>query len=315
MKIELNEILRLKNLRWLLILLFPLFLILPFLTPYVSLASELLIFAIFALGYDICLGYAGMLSFGHSAFFGLGAYGTGIILVNYEWSAIFALLIGVLVGVFSAFPIGYLSIRRRGIYFAMVTLAFGQLLFFISYKWFSLTGGDDGLRGIPRTPIGPINIESEIALYYFILFFLILVTISAVRIVNSPFGKVLEAIRENPGRAESIGFNIQRFKLIAFVISAFFSSLSGGLYCLLLNFVPIETLHWTTSGEVVIMTIIGGMGTLFGPMLGAMAIKFLEDIISTYTEAWALVMGVLFMISVLTFRKGILGELKGKFSQ
>ncbi|MEM2982993.1 MAG: branched-chain amino acid ABC transporter permease, partial [Candidatus Bathyarchaeia archaeon] len=207
LKKKVKKILTWKRLRWLLILLVPFFLLLPFLTPYTSLASELLVFAIFAIGYDICLGYAGMLSFGHAAFFGLGAYGTGIILVNYEWSVLLALFAGVLVGVVSAFPIGYLSIRRRGIYFAMVTLAFAQLLFFISFKWFSLTGGDDGLRGVPRTPIGPIRIESEIALYYFVLFFLILSTISALRIVNSPFGKVLQALRENPGRAESIGFN------------------------------------------------------------------------------------------------------------
>lgn len=305
-----DKILRWNRVRCLLLLLIPLFVFLPYLTPYTGLASELLIFAIFAVGYDICLGYAGMLSFGHAAFFGLGAYGTGIILVRLQWNVLPALGVGLVTAAFAALIIGYLGIRRRGIYFGMVTLAFAQLIFFIVFKWFSFTGGDDGLRGVPRTCIGPIDLSSEVILYYFILFWLCLTLFAAYRIVHSPFGKVLIALRENENRASGIGFDTQRFKLIAFVVSAIFSSLAGGLYSLLLNFVPLETLHWTTSGEVVIMTIVGGMGTLFGPMLGAMAIKFLEDIISTYTEAWALIMGILFISSVLTFREGVLGVLR-----
>lgn len=298
--------------RWLLLLLVPLFILLPYLTPYTALASELLIFALFALGYDICLGYTGMLSFGHAAFFGLGAYGAGISLVRLHWNVIPALGMGLLISGLAAIIIGYLSIRRHGIYFAMVTLAFSQLLFFVCFKWFSLTGGDDGLRGVPRPPIGPISLKSEIAFYYFVLFWLVIAVILAFKIVHSPFGRVIIASSDNEDRASSIGFNTGRFKLIAFVISALISALAGGLYSLLLNFVPLETLHWSVSGEVVIMTIVGGMGTLFGPMLGAMAIKFLEDIISTYTESWALVMGLLFVFSVLTFRKGILGAIKNR---
>jgi len=286
------------------------FILLPFLTPYTALASEMLIFALFAMAYDIVLGYSGMLSFGHATFFGLGAYGTGIMLVHLNAPLFVAILVGVSLSFLAAWPIGYLSIRRRGIYFAMVTLAFAQMFYFIAFKWTSLTGGDDGLQKIPRPPVGPFRLESELGLYYFILIFVVASMILALRIVNSPFGKTLQAMRENENRARSIGFNIWRFKLIAFVISAFFSGLAGCFYALLLNYVPLGSMHWATSGEVVMMTIVGGMGTLFGPMLGAIAVVLLRDIIGSYTESWNLIMGILFMAAVLSFRRGILGFLK-----
>lgn len=287
-----------------------LFILLPFLTPYTALASEMLILALFAMAYDIVLGYAGMLSFGHATFFGLGAYGAGIMLVHLKAPLVFAILVGVSLSFIVAWPIGYLSIRRRGIYFAMVTLAFAQMFYFIAFKWTSLTGGDDGLQKIPRPPIGPFRLESELGLYYFILIFVVASMMLGLRIVNSPFGKTLQAMRENENRAKSIGFNIWRFKLIAFVISASFSGLAGCFYALLLNYVPLGSMHWATSGEVVMMTIVGGMGTLFGPMLGAIAVVLLRDIIGSYTESWNLIMGILFMAAVLSFRRGILGFLK-----
>lgn len=287
-------------------------LLLPFITPYKSLASQMLIFAIFAIGYDIAFGYTGLLSFGHAAFFGLGAYGTGLTLIHLSTFTPLAILLGFTLSVLIAFPIGYLAIRRRGIYFAMVTLAFAQMLYFIAFKWRSLTGGDDGLHGVPRPPLGFINLQSELIFYYFILLFFVFSIIFGFRIIHSPFGKTLECLRENEDRARSIGYNPSRFKLISFVISAFFAGLAGSLYTLLQNFVPLFTLNLETSGDIVLMTLIGGKGTLYGPVLGAMAVVILKDLLSTYTNIWPLFLGLLFVIFVMTFREGIFKELKEK---
>jgi branched-chain amino acid transport system permease protein len=297
---------------WVIILALLFLLSLPFITPYKGLASQMLIFAIFAMGYDIAFGYTGLLSFGHAAFFGLGAYSTGLSLIHLSIPAPLAILIGAIISSMMAIPIGYLSIRRRGIYFAMVTLAFAQMIYFIAFKWRSLTGGDDGLHGVPRPPLGPINLSSEVVLYYFILFFFILSVILGIRIINSPFGKTLECLRENEQRARSIGYNPTRFKLISFVISAFFAGLAGGLYTLLQNFVPLFLLGLDTSGDIALMTLIGGMGTLYGPIMGAMALIFLKDLLSTYTNIWPLFLGLLFVVSVMTFRKGVFKVLKEK---
>jgi branched-chain amino acid transport system permease protein len=212
-----------------------------------------------------------------------------------------------------AFPIGYLSIRRRGIYLAMVTLAFAQMIYFIAFKWRSLTGGDDGLHGVPRPPLGFIDLRSELVLYYFILFFFILSIILGIRIIKSPFGKTLECLRENEERARSIGYNPTRYKLISFIISAFFAGLAGGLYALLQNFVPLFSLGLDISGDVVLMTLIGGMGTLYGPIMGAMGLIFLKDLLTTSTNIWPSFLGLLFVVSVMTFRKGVFKELKERF--
>jgi branched-chain amino acid transport system permease protein len=285
----------------------------PYLAPYTALASEILIFALFAMAYDLVLGYSGMLSFGHAAFFGIGAYTTGIILIRVYPSVPVGLLAGVIMSSLAALFLGYLSIRRRGIYFTMVTLAFAQMFYFIAFKWTSLTGGDDGLQGVPRPSVGPLDLTSETTLYYLILFFVLISVFVGFRVVNSPFGKTLQALRENKDRAMSIGYNIDRFRLMVFVISGFFSGLAGGLYALLLNFVPLSSLYWTNSGEVVVMTIVGGMGTLFGPVVGALAIILLRDIISNFTQSWSFIMGILFMASVLGFRGGIVGIIREKF--
>jgi branched-chain amino acid transport system permease protein len=284
----------------------------PYLAPYTALASEILIFALFAMAYDLVLGYTGMLSFGHAAFFGIGAYTTGIMLIHVYPSVLVSLLAGVVLSSAGALLVGFLSIRRRGIYFTMVTLAFAQMFYFMAFKWTSLTGGDDGLQGVPRPSLGPLDLTSEIALYYFILFFVLLSITVGIRVINSPFGKTLQALRENKDRAMSIGYDVNRFRLIVFIISGFFSGLAGGLYALLLNFVPLSSLYWTTSGEVVVMTIVGGMGTLVGPVLGAVAIILLRDLISNFTESWSFVMGLLFMASVLGFRGGMMSIVKDK---
>ncbi len=288
-------------------------LLLPFLTPYKALASQMLIFAIFAMGYDIAFGYTGLLSFGHAAFFGLGAYGTGLTLIHLTIPIPLAISIGVIISILVAFPIGYLSIRRRGIYFAMVTLAFAQMIYFIAFKWRSLTGGDDGLHGVPRPPLGFIDLRSEVVFYYFVLFFFILSVFLAIRIIKSPFGKVLQCLRENEERARSIGYNPIQYKLISFVISAFFASLAGGLYAILQNFVPLFSLGLDISGDVVLMTLIGGMGTLYGPIMGAMGLIYLKDLLTTQTNIWPSFLGLLFVVSVMTFRKGVFKELKERF--
>lgn len=298
---------------WLVLLSCLFLVLLPFMTTYKALASQMLIFAIFAIGYDIVFGYTGLLSFGHAAFFGLGAYGTGLSLIHLSVPVPLGLLIGVTISVLVAFPIGLLSIRRHGIYFAMVTLAFAQMLYFIAFKWRSLTGGDDGLHGVPRSAIGPIDLSSEIVFYYFILFFFIVSVILGIRIIESPFGKTLESLRENESRAKMIGYNPTKFKTISFVISAFFAGLAGGLYALLQNFVPLFTLSLDISGDIVLMTLVGGMGTLYGPILGAMALIFLKDLLSAYLNVWPLILGLLYVISVMTFRRGVFKELKERF--
>ncbi|MGZ3535844.1 MAG: branched-chain amino acid ABC transporter permease [Thermodesulfobacteriota bacterium] len=298
---------------WYLVWLIPLFVFLPFLTPHHSLASEMLIFAIFAMGYDILFGYTGLLSFGHAIFFGVGAYSLGLILIKLHAPLLVGLLGGIFVSLVIALVVGFLSIRVKGIYFVMVTLAFCQMFYFIAFKWTGLTGGDNGLHGVPRPPVVTIHLDSEIRLYYFILILFVVCLLLALRVVHSPFGRALQSLKSNEDRAKSIGFDTSRFKLISFLISAFFGGLAGGLYALHLNFVPLETLNIMTSGDVVIMSIIGGIGTLYGPIFGAMLLVYLKNLMSGWTEQWNFIMGILFITSVLTLRRGILVEVKERF--
>jgi branched-chain amino acid transport system permease protein len=289
--------------------------LLPFLTPYRSLASEMLIFAIFALGYDIVLGYTGLLSFGHAMFFGIGSYGTALVLIKLIPSLFAGLLVSSTLALAVAYFVGFLSIKRRGIYFVMITLAFCQMLYFIAFKWTGLTGGDSGLHGVPRTSLGPLDLNSEATFYFFILLMFSLSVLLAVRIVHSPFGRVLQCLKDNEDRARSIGYDTYRFKLIAFMISAFFSSLAGGLYAVHLNFVPLDTLSIHTSGDVVIMALVGGIGTLYGPIFGAMALVYLKNLLSNWLGNWNLIMGIIFILSVLTMRQGLLPYLKERLGK
>jgi branched-chain amino acid transport system permease protein len=289
-------------------------LVFPYIAPYKALASNALIFMLFAMAYDLCLGYAGMLSFGHAAFFGVGAYTTGLLITRADSGLIVSLAAGTAAGFLIAIPIGWLAIRRRGIYFAMVTLAFSQLIYFIAFKWVSLTGGDDGLQGVPRPDLFGMGMQSEARMYFLILIITAGFVWFADRLVRSPFGQALVAIRDNEQRARSIGFNPAGFKLVAFTVSAGLSGLAGGMYCLLQNFVPLKSLHWSLSGEVVMMTILGGMGTLIGPFFGGLFIVMAREVLSTYTQLWALIMGISFIVIILIFRKGIVGEFKDKLS-
>lgn len=286
---------------------------LPFITPYRSLASEMLIFAIFALGYDIIFGYTGLLSFGHAMFFGIGAYGTALVLMKLVPSLFVAIIISTILAQLVAFVVGLLSIKRRGIYFVMLTLAFCQMFYFIAFKWTNLTGGDSGLHGVPRTSLGLFDLNNELIFYFFVLLVFACSVVLAIRIVTSPFGRVLKCLKDNEDRARSIGYDVYKFKLISFMISAFFGSLAGGLYAIHLNFVPLETLSINTSGDVVIMALVGGIGTLYGPIFGAMALVYLKNLLSNWLGYWNLIMGIIFIVSVLIVRQGFLPFLKEKF--
>ncbi len=286
----------------------------PWMVPYEGLAAQVLTYGLFALGFNIIYGYTGLLSFGHAAFWGLGAYGTGITLAKLGVTSLWmGLAAGIGAAVLVGVVVGYLCLRRRGIYFAMLTLAFGQMIFFTAFHLSDWTGGDDGLRGIPRLPLVlpgiSISLDTPITLYYFIMAVVALMLLFLKRLLESPFGAVLQAIRENQSRAEACGYDVRRVKLLAFVFSALFAGMAGALEAIRLNFVPIDALYWTTSAQVVIMTLIGGAGTFFGPFIGAAVFLLLQDWLSLIMESWSLVIGVIFIGFVLFMPKGIWGTL------
>jgi branched-chain amino acid transport system permease protein len=290
------------------------FAIFPFVVPYKALATQVLIYGLFALGFNLLYGFTGLLSFGHAAYWGLGAYGTGIALAKLKLASLWAALgAGLLLAGVGGVIVGFFCLRRRGIYFAMLSLAFAQLLYFIAFHMADVTGGDDGLRGIQLPPLSlpglSLSLESSLAFYYFALVLVTLALLALKRILDSPFGAVLQAIRENSDRAGACGYDIRKIKLLSFVFSALFCGLAGGLDALRLAVVPVESLYWTTSGQVVIMTLLGGAGTFFGPFVGAATFLVLEDRLSVFTESWPLFIGLIFMAFVLFLPKGIWGTL------
>jgi branched-chain amino acid transport system permease protein len=290
------------------------FAIFPFVVPYKALATQVLIYGLFALGFNLLYGYTGLLSFGHAAYWGLGAYGTGIALAKLKVASLWgALGAGLLLAGVAGAVIGFFCLRRRGIYFAMLSLAFAQLLYFVAFHLADVTGGDDGLRGIQvpalRLPGLTLSLDSSLGFYYFAFALVTLALLVLKRILDSPFGAVLQAIRENSDRAVACGYDIRAIKLLSFVFSALFCGLAGGLDALRLAVVPVESLYWTTSGQVVIMTLLGGAGTFFGPFVGAATFLVLEDRLSVFTESWPLFIGLIFMAFVLFLPKGIWGTL------
>jgi branched-chain amino acid transport system permease protein len=292
------------------------FAVFPFLVPYKALATQVLIYGLFALGFNLLYGYTGLLSFGHAAYWGLGAYGTGLALARLQVGSLWvALAIGLGAAAAGAAVIGFFCLRRRGIYFAMLTLAFAQLLYFIGFHAADLTGGDDGLRGIRLLPLGlgpvSVRLDSPLAFYYFAFALVVLAVVLLKRILDSPFGAVLQAIRENTARAMACGYDVTRVKHLSFVFSGAFAGLAGALDALRLNVVPVEALYWTTSGQVVVMTLLGGAGTFFGPFVGALTFLVLEDRLSVFTESWPLVVGAVFVLFVLFLPRGIWGTLLG----
>jgi branched-chain amino acid transport system permease protein len=270
-----------------------------------ALASEIWIFAIFGLGCNLLLGYTGLLSFGQSTFFGSAAYVAGWLLKHYGVDVFVALGAGIGVGALSALAVGYLCVQRSGIYFIMLTFALNQLFYFVAYQWTSVTGGEDGMPGIPPPAIPGVDFGNPIAYYAFVsLLFLLSLRIMK-QVVESPLGKILQAIRENETRAEAVGYDVARFKLLAFVLAGAFSGLAGVLYAMLFGIVPLEAIGFVFSGNVVFATLIGGSGSLYGPIIGSIVFIWLSESVSTVWARWPLLLGVAFVIVVLFFRGGV----------
>ena len=297
------------NSRWGWLALLALGLIAPF-VMYPTFLMKVLCFALFASAFNLLLGFAGLLSFGHAAFFGGAAYVCAALSKNYGLTPELSILAGGAFAALLGLGFGALSIRRAGIYMTMITLALAQLVFFFAVQ-LPFTGGEDGLQGVPRGKLfGFIDLSDSIAMYFFVFavfcagFWLIH------RTVHSPFGQVLKAIRENEPRAISLGYDVTRYKLLAFVLSAAISGVAGGLKSLVFQLASLTDVHWHMSGEVVLMTLLGGLGTILGPAVGALTIVALENELADKVGTWVtVIMGAIFVICVLAFRRGIVGEL------
>ncbi|MBP7352034.1 MULTISPECIES: branched-chain amino acid ABC transporter permease [Comamonas] len=297
----------------------------PFFGAYPVFVMKLMCFALFASAFNLLLGYTGLLSFGHAAFLGGAAYVAGYSIKAWAFTPELGLILGTLAGAFIGLVAGWLAIRRQGIYFSMITLALAQMLFFV-FLQAKFTGGEDGLQGVPRGKMfGVIDLSSDLTMYYVALVIVALAFLLIVRTVHSPFGQVLKAIKENEPRAISLGYDVHRFKLLAFVLSAALTGLAGALKTVVLGFATLSDAHWTTSGHVILMTLMGGLGTLSGPIVGSAVVVALENKIgdfgsflakltgvewfSTLGESVTIVTGLIFVICVLAFRRGIMGEI------
>jgi branched-chain amino acid transport system permease protein len=273
-------------------------------------ATEIWIFAITGMGLNLIFGYTGMLSFGQASFFGLASYAAGLMMIHWKAGLWTCLLAGIAVGTLGAAIIGYLCIQRIGIYFIMLTFGFNQMLFFVAYKWTSLTGGDDGLPGIPRPPLtlGPlaISLESNVRNYVFVAGVFLLTFYAMRRLVDSPLGLIFQSIRENPGRAAAVGYYVTFYRWLSFTIAGGFTGLAGVLYSMMFGIVPIESISWVLSGDIVFMVIIGGIGNLYGPLLGAAAFKWLSEAVSVVWERWPLILGLALVLVVLFLRGGVM---------
>ena len=288
---------------------------LPMLGGYTALAGRVLVLGLAAMSFNLLLGFTGVMSFGHAAYFGLGAYGAGLTLKYVTASTPLAMLAGVAVGGILGTLFGLLIVQRRGVYFAMVTVAFGQIAFYVAYSWDSLTGGYDGLRGFSRAPLNlgfaTIDITSNSTyFYYFLLAVFAIATGLQALLLASPFGRTLVAIRENERRARFLGIPIERHIWLSFSISCCFTALAGSLYALLNNFADPMGLHYSLSGEIVIMTVMGGMRAFWGPLVGAALFVLLQDYISSMTVNWMSFVGLIFVLVVLFFPRGLLGMLQ-----
>jgi branched-chain amino acid transport system permease protein len=284
---------------------------------YTELASRVVVMALAAMALNFLLGYTGTLSFGHAAYFGLGAYGAGMTLKYLAPSTGLAMLIGVAAGTLAAALIGALIVRLRGVYFAMVTIAFGQVFYFIAFRWNSVTGGDDGLTGWQRQPLElgglRLDIQSHDTAFYYLALACFAASAGAMALLlRSPFGRTLQAIRENERRARFLGIAVERHVWLSFVISCAFVSLAGTLYALLNNFTDPRALRWDMSGNFVIMAVLGGMRSFWGPLIGAAIFVVLQDYVSSHTENWMSIVGLIFVLVVLFFPRGVLGLLHGR---
>ena len=285
----------------------------PWLGIYPVFMMKLLCFAMFACAYNLLLGFGRMLSFGHAAFFGSAAYVTSWLVTAHNSGPATAILGGVAAAAALGFVIGGIAIRRHGIYFAMITLALGQLVYFVCLEA-PFTGGENGLQGVPRgTLFALLPLRSDVVMYYLVLAIFLGVFLFIRRVVHSPYGQVLKAIRENEPRAISLGYDINRYKLLAFVLSATIAGLAGSLNALVLGFATLSDVQQSTSGEVILMTLLGGTGTFFGPVVGAAIVVTLQEYLSDMVGGWVTaIIGAIFVACVLSFRRGIVGELAGR---
>ena len=299
--------------------------VLPLFGAYPVFVMKVMCYALFACAFNLLIGFTGLLSFGHAAFLGGAAYAAGHALKVWGLPTELGLLVGVIAGAVLGLVMGMLAIRRSGIYFSMITLALAQMLYFF-FLQAGFTGGEDGLQSVPRGKLlGAVSLESDITLYYVVLGIFVLSFLLIFRTVHSPFGQVLKAIRENEARATSLGYDTARFKLLAFVLSAALAGLAGATKTLVLGFATLTDAHWSTSGLVILMVLMGGMGTMLGPILGAFVVVALENKVGDIGmflgrvtgiewfnglgEAVTVVIGLIFVVCVMSFRRGIVGEL------
>jgi branched-chain amino acid transport system permease protein len=293
-------------------------LLLPHLLPpyYLGLVVQMLVFALFAMSLDLLIGYGGMASLGHAAYFGVAAYATGLLALRLHWGVWLALPAGLLAAALTATLFGLLALRTRGSYFLMITLALSQVLWGVAFGWRSLTGGDDGLPEVPRPDLGLPNLglgplTDGIPFYYFVLFFVTLGALLLMRIVSSPFGHALRGIRESETRMLALGYNVWRYKLTAFVLAGTFAGLAGCLYVYFNRFVSPDYINVPRSAEVLLMVILGGAGTLIGPAIGAALIVLLQNVVSAYTERWLIVIGTIYILVALFAPAGLIGLIRG----
>jgi branched-chain amino acid transport system permease protein len=295
---------------WLLLLTAPYWL--PAAGSYVELGSQVVVYALAAMALNFLLGFTGVLSFGHAAYFGLGAYGTAMTIKYLYPSTPLGMLVGVVVGTTAAAIIGPLIVRLRGVYFAMCTIAFGQVFYFIAFQWSSATGGDDGVSAWHRMPLdldfASFDIQDDPrAFYYFVLAVFAVGAAAMAFLLHSPFGRTLLAIRENERRARFLGIPVDQHIWISWVVSCFFVSVAGTLYALMNNFVDPRALRWDQSGDFVIMAVLGGMRSFWGPLIGSAIFLVLQDYLSSHTENWMSFIGLFFVLVVLFFPRGVLG--------
>lgn len=288
---------------------------LPMVGGYTDLASRALIYAIAASGLNILLGYTGGLSFGHAAYFGLGAYGAGLCLIYIAPSLPLAILAGTILGGIAGILVGPLAMKRKGIYFAMITIAFAQMFYFIAVRWNSLTGGEDGLTGFSRVPLHvghhAINMGST-HFYYLVLLLFALVMAVIWQILRSPLGHSFIAVRENTTRLRFLGVAVEKQVWMAFAISTFIVALAGSLNALLTGFASPDNLNWQLSGSFVVICVLGGMRSFWGPFLGAIIFIVAQDYLSSVTQNWMSFIGLIFILAVLFFPHGLLGFMKGR---
>jgi branched-chain amino acid transport system permease protein len=270
---------------------------------------KVLCFALFAVAFNLLIGYVGLLSFGHAMFFGFAAYVSAFTVKVWGWPTEAGILAGAGVAAVLGLVVGAIAIRRQGIYFAMVTLALAQMVFFFCLQA-TFTGGEDGIQAVPRRPLlGFFDIANDFNFYYVVLAIFVAGFLIIYRTIHSPFGQVLKAIRENEPRAISLGYHVDRYKLLAFVLSAALAGLAGGTKAIVFQLASLTDVTWQMSGEVVLMTLVGGMGTVFGPIAGAAIIITMQNYLSGFGEWVLVIQGVIFVTTVLLFRRGVVGEI------